>query len=347
MSQMMDGDLPPDQATELQQLLSSDARARESFVDLLALDTLLAEELGRESMTALVDLLADAEAPRLSPPDANAVVRWLPPHRSRKFVGWVTAAVVIIAALIATRSQNKAQASPASIVQAAVEMHAAAVERIYAVKVSHENEKTEDSDGLVTRDARVVTQGDRFYVEMNRGQREWVWGRDARGAIWLTLGQRRGLVVEPEEVDKALERMISVYSLNVETLLREILGNFELERADVSSATHVIIATPRPGKRSLRLRRAQVEIDRETKAIRRLILYRDLPRQGPSTVDFTLIEARPADESRFRPEGHLLEPHRLYTIDSRPDTRGEILANWLGAASNHWIKLPSEKENAK
>jgi hypothetical protein len=345
MSQMMDGDLSPGQTIELQQLLRSDAQARERLVDLLALDTLLAEELGPESMTALVDLLADPEAPGVRPPDASAVVRSSPPQRSWNFVGWVSAAVVLVATLIAIRGPNTAQASPATIVQAAVEMHAAAVERIYAVEVSQAG--SQDGDGQMTRDVRVVTQGDQFFVEMKRGQRAWVWGRDARGAIWLTLGQRRGLVVEPEEVDKALERMISIYSLNVETLLREILGHFELNRADVSSATHVIIATPRPGKRTPRLRRAQVEIDRETKAIRRLILERDSPRQGPSTVIFTLIEARPADESRFRPEGHLLEPHRLFTSDSRPDTRGEILANWLGAASNHWIKLPSEKVNTK
>jgi hypothetical protein len=58
-------------------------------------------------------------------------------------------------------------------------------------------------------------------------------------------------------------------------------------------------------------------------------------------VTFTLVESRPADEAKYRPEGHLTEPFRLLTRDSQPDNRRELLSSWFGSYAQRWIKTPN------
>ena len=59
VSQLIDGQLSTEQANELNCLARADARNLEYVVDQLLLDSLLSDELGGESLTALVDLVAD------------------------------------------------------------------------------------------------------------------------------------------------------------------------------------------------------------------------------------------------------------------------------------------------
>ena len=58
VSQLIDGQLSGEETAELNALVQSDAGHLERAVDQLLLDSLLTEELGTESLTALVDLVA-------------------------------------------------------------------------------------------------------------------------------------------------------------------------------------------------------------------------------------------------------------------------------------------------
>ena len=58
VSQLIDGQLSAEETAELNALVQSDAGHLERAVDQLLLDSLLTEEIGNESLTALVDLVA-------------------------------------------------------------------------------------------------------------------------------------------------------------------------------------------------------------------------------------------------------------------------------------------------
>lgn len=349
LSRFVDGTLSGMEFSALQTFLCADAVRRERFVNQMLLDSLLAEEIGTESVTALVDLVSDSGAMPVIPASSSsaevalALSAIAEPRRAGpgwKLWGWLSAAALVaVVAFSVGRWESSAFANAATIVRAAVETHATSIERVYLVEV----ERSADVPAELTpvREVRVATQGDRFYVEMNRGQRQWYWGRDAAGEIWLTVGPRRAIVVEPDELGVPLQYISDLYTLRLETLLNNFLKHCRLDRSDLSESTHVITATPRNRWRGGWVRRATIEVDRDTKTVRRLVIERELPQQGPSTVTFTLVDSRPTDESKYRPEGHLSEPFRLLTRDAQPDNRRELLQSWFGPAAERWIKTPS------
>jgi hypothetical protein len=339
IAEFIDGELSAADAAELSRLMKTDPRHAEQVVDQLLLDSLLSEELGSESLTALVDLVADAppRGARLQAAASTGVFRL--PRGSRRFwqsLGGVAVVAALMAAFLLGRWESSALANAATIVEAAREIHAAPVERIYIVRT--ERSATGDAGFPIPRDVRVATQGDRFYVEMNHGERRWFWGLDANGAIWLTLGPRRAIIVDQEECGAPLQYISHLYTLNLESLLQNFLKHCTLIHEEGPGAAHSITAIPRRRWRAGGLRKATIDVDRETKAVRRLVIERDSPQHGASTVTFTLVDVRAPDEAKYRPEGHLVEPFRLLTRETQPDKRRELLLNWFGPAAERWLK---------
>jgi hypothetical protein len=352
IAQLIDGQLSVEEAAELNRLVSADAEALEQVVDQLLLDSLLADELNSASLTALVDMVADGPViegscerlPDCPPcPPAGFQKRttgWKPIPRFAKRAVWAAAAaaVVMLAAFLVERWDATALADATAVVRAAMVTHAEPIERIYVVTVERSEAVSPGLDS--PREVRVTTQGDRFLVEMNRGERGWVWGRDADGAIWLTAGPRRALVIAQDELGAPLQYISDLYSLNLESLLQNVLKHCTLTHDGTLDAAHTITATARRRWHGGWLRTATIEVDRETKAVRRLVIDREIPQHGTSTVTFTLVDSRTPDEAKYRPEGHLTEPFRLLTRNSQPDNRRELLVNWFGPYAERWIKSP-------
>jgi hypothetical protein len=227
-----------------------------------------------------------------------------------------------------------AGASAAVVIEAAESVHAAKLAREYVVEI----ERAGAGGAFVPpRDVRVATQGDRFFVTMSRGARQWFWGRDAAGAIWITVGPRRAVVVDREELGLPLRFISDLYGLEIETLLRTFRKHCRVERFEREGGTHVIEVTPRFAGGRAGFRRATIDVDRESKVVRRLVLERELPEFGRSTVTFTLAETRAIDEADYGPGGHLEEPYQLLTRATVPDRRRELLGNWFGAVADRWI----------
>lgn len=366
IAELIDGQLTTADGAELNRLLLADPHSASHVVDQLILDSLLSEELGTESLTALVDLAGQSPAdescsveshpdkpPAGESPSAESPVG--PWSRTWRAMGqvfsarrtWHVAGVLAVVAVIGLafvmgRWERSSFASSSEvIVRAAIDAHAGPVERVYVVQ-------TERSAAGVAgfkppRDVRVTTQGDRFFVEMNRGERSWHWGLDPDGSIWLTLGARRAIVINREELGPALHHISSLYTLNVETLLQDLCKHCSLEYKEGTEGTHFITATAKRRWNGAGLRKATIEVDRETKAVRRLEIHRDIPFQGASTVTFTLVDSRAPDESKYRPQGHLVAPYRLLNRDTRLDLRRELLANWFGPLAERWLKAPEAK----
>jgi len=379
VARLIDGDPADDVAAELADLLRDSPGDREALVEQFLLDSLLRDELGSESLSALVDIVADGElGPQVGA--AGAAVssagdrtsgaamtdkigmsnmtgrsresRPLPaaPRSGEprwRTLGWAGAAVAGLASIIigiALRDPAGA-ASAAHVIQVAEVVHAEPVERVYLVDVVREADAT--ADLVPPRDTRVATQGDRFYVEMRRGDRHWFWGRDAAHAIWMTVGRKHAIVVDSVEQGMALRYLGDLYTLNLETLLSTFRRTCRLAHSNGSAGTHVIEIMPYVTTERGGIRRATIEIDRETKAVRRLVLERDFRWHGKSTATFTLVETRPADEDRYGPHGHLDAPARIIDHATSLSERRALLSQWFGSQANRWIRVPEEPQDAR
>jgi hypothetical protein len=359
-----DGDPADDVAAELADLLRASPGDREALVEQLLLDSLLRDELGSESLSALVDVVADggavpsagAAAPAAADGTRGAAVpasgRAGRPRARRaaprsgvprwRTVGWVGAAAVTLASLVIgiVLRDRAGAANAAHVIQVAEAVHAEPVERVYLVDVVREADAT--ADFVPPRDTRVATQGDRFYVEMRRGDRHWFWGRDAAGATWITVGRSQAVIVHDDEQGPTLRHLGELYTLNLETLLRTFRTFCRLAHSTGTVGTHVIDVTPRVAFKRGGLRHATIEVDRETKAVRRLVLEREFPHYGRSTVTFTLVDTRPADEVRYGPLGHLEEPAVILDRAMGPGGLRDLLETWFGSQANRWIRVPEE-----
>jgi hypothetical protein len=333
MSKLIDDAISEGELTELTAIAGTDPNLRAQFIDHLLLDTLLEEELGQESLIALIDTVSLNPQPqaRKSQGITNPRLR-LPVRRW----GWLVAATIAIVILSAFFFQNDrmAIANASQLVQAAIHTHAAAIERIYVVEITRGPSK--ETQVELPKDVRVATQGDRFWVQM-RGQREWAWGRNEQGSVWMTLGPQQAVIVDAEEMGMPLRYIGDLYTLNLETLLKSFLKYYQLESSDGPAGTTIIVANPRRQWSNRPLKRATIEVDRETKAIRKLVLEREAE-QIQSVSTFTLVDSRAANESLYQPEGHLTEPYEIFGIETQRIDRRERIMNWFGSRADRWLR---------
>ncbi|MFM7071207.1 MAG: hypothetical protein ACKO38_05370 [Planctomycetota bacterium] len=232
IAELIDGTLSDSDSADLNRLLQTHPQFADQVANQLILDSLLSEELGAEPLAALVDLVGQpcASQPSASQPSASQVPPPAAPPRSfrtsrlgRAFnqliaarrtwhvAGALATLAVVAVAFVMGRWERMTLASSSDvIVRAAMDAHAAPVERVYVVQTERSptgptgSGSPTGSVGSVgfkpPRDVRVATQGDRFYVEMNRGERSWYWGLDRDGSIWITLGSRRAIVIDRANV---------------------------------------------------------------------------------------------------------------------------------------------------
>lgn len=137
-----------------------------------------------------------------------------------------------------------------------------------------------------------------------------------------------------------LQRLCDLYGLKAETLLGDLLAHYELSEVRLGRVgprhPRDAPATEHPA--------AVVELDRDTRAIRKLTLVRQTPGNGTVTLTFLLVETRPVDDVRYRLEGHLTEPFQIYDRTSGAAKRREILSRWVGpAAADRWLIAPAKK----
>jgi hypothetical protein len=304
----------------------------------------LRAHLERQEQTLDVEPLAarllgrQASDPRLEP--ARPLKRpWAKWSLGLGTVG-IAAALLLVVFLMPSAEVRAEQA-----IRQAEEALRLPVERCYLVEVRPDDDGLGE-EVLPTRTMRVWAAEDKFRVEMTRGNFRWSWGRDTDGVVWLTSNPRRGLRIAPEEQGPGLLWMAELYGLRPETLLSQILAHCRL-REDArpgSNYPRVIHAEPRATARQVWLRSATLELDAETKAVRKLTLKRaNKADGGTTTVTFTLIDTRPVEHARYGLEGNLVDPFQIYDRDFQPERRREILARWVGPHVDAWLKPVAKK----
>jgi hypothetical protein len=315
------------------------------------LDRLLAEHLGRQAQAVDVGPLSNRirETAKQNPP---ADVGRLAGGRWRRLAAWalpVAIACGIAAIVIFPPRAEPLRASPQELLQEAQKAHRLPLDRRYLVELQRSDDAGDDGLPPTFRTTSLWTRGDRFWFEATNRRNpniKWAWGRDENGTIWIVPRPHVGVRVEPDEAPPWLARMCDIHELRPEHLLGEILRDFDLVREEGETpATQVIRATRKAGRRAPPIRTAVLELDTETKALRRVSLDRQLPARSVTTT-YTLVETQTQADDQYRLEGHLTSPYEIFTADNHPERRGQFLQLAFGPRALEWFQ-PTPKEGPK
>lgn len=235
----------------------------------------------------------------------------------------------IVFALFAIQPAGKAQARPAEVVALARGAHEAPIDHHYLLRTEGSVARRGPLAGIdFSRDVDLWTRGDRFRIEpgpTGTGS----WGRDEHGDVWLAFSPKAGVRFDAGEVPVALSDFLTVRSVDLPSLLSEVLRRTELERQPGSPGIDRIEATPPPGARRTLLR-AVLDIDRETYLVKRLELHRRIV-GAAVVVTLTHLDSisRPADSYRLKGQ---LAPGADIGDRGRPARRLQLLVRHkLGA----------------
>jgi hypothetical protein len=251
-------------------------------------------------------------------------------------VGASAAAAVLVLFALSTFHSQPVLARAETLVREAKKAHRLPLDRCYLVEVRRDSPLYDQTSPMTatTRQTRLWTRGDRFWVESVQPQQRWAWGRDERNRVWIAVGPHRGLRLDPDEVPPWLDLCCDLFCIKVEQLLGTVLRDFDLERessgGDASPATQIVRATPRPGPRRSNLRSVVLEIDAETRVVRRMVIERMAWGQPFATATYTLADTQTLDDRMYQLEGHLSDPHLVFTRDFQPERRQALLTLWFG-----------------
>ena len=228
-------------------------------------------------------------------------------------------------------------ASAEVLVRDAQHAHHQPVDRCYLVDVRRESDAPDESRAFtaLSSTTRLWTRGDRFWIESTNPRQKWAWGRDERGGLWLsfTALQPRGVRLDPDEVPRSLEQACDLFSMRPETLLADIRRDFALTReATPDRSGQRIAAALKPNRYSPVLRSATLEIDPETKVIRKLVLNRLRNGQPLAAVTYTLVETGTQEDAKYQLEGHMPAGATILSRTNNPRLRQKVLNDVFGAA---------------
>ena len=290
----------------------------------------------------------------LAAPSLDSVAEFghRPKSRARaawKWAGAVAAAAAVITGFVLLVQERTALAKGETVVREARRAHLLPIDRCYLVEIKRESSLVAELSPASpqVRQTRLWTRGDRFWVESVRPVQRWAWGRDEANRFWIAFGPHTAVRMEADEIPFWLNVYCDLHSLNFEKWLAEVLNRFELTRdtkhGDADSSTIVVRAKAKARAKipqSPSVESAELEIDAETRVVRRMVVRRVLNGAPFATVTYTLAETDALDPADYQVEGHLSEPSEIYTRENKPERRKELLARWFGPGSGRRFPTP-------
>ena len=269
-------------------------------------------------------------------------------RRSRVLLRWAGLAAVaagLFACVTLFWQDRKAFAKGETVVRDARQAHSMPIDRCYLVEVRRESSMVAELAPGLARfpSTRLWTRGDRFWVESANPDDRWAWGRDESNRIWVAFGPHTAMRMDADEVPERLNLYCNLHSLNVEQLLGDVLGKFDLSReASPSGADSSTIRVLARAREMIRLgpsvQAVELEVDAETRALRRMVVRRAWNGQTLATVTYSLAETDALDPAKYQVEGHLTDPSEIFTRDHLPQRRRELVTRWLGARPARWLR---------
>lgn len=309
MQQYADGVASAETTARLEAALHEDAEFRVLFLEYLNLDCALS-----------------AVASSIPEPQVEKVVAF--PRLMRPWA-WAMAACLVAAAILGSVVLLP-QASAAAILRHALKAHAAVLDRCYRVEIKREASSEGIGSSPATRESRLWTRGDRFWIETRFGERTVAWGREAGGAVWFSFSPELGVRMDPDEVREQLALACELRSLQIESLLRSVLADFDLRREPGGARSQIIHAQLKAGRTHPLYRAALLEVDAESGVLRRVLMHRVLRGQS-KVVTFTLLETSLQGEGAYTLAGHLTPQAKVYDRLTEPGKRGPLLARFFSA----------------
>ena len=129
----------------------------------------------------------------------------------------------------------------------------------------------------------------------------------------------------PESLALACE----LRSLELESLLRSILADFDLRREPAGGGTDRIHAELKEGRTHPRYRSALLELDSQSHVLRRVVLHRAHNGRAVAAVQFTLVETSLNDDASYTLTGHLAPDAAIYDRQSGRGKRGALINEFL------------------
>jgi hypothetical protein len=154
----------------------------------------------------------------------------------------------------------------------------------------------------------------------------------------MMFGAREGVVLHPSETPPWLTIYGDLCSMQPDRLIAEVLRDFDLRREDApaASSVHTIRADLKPGREHRGLKNAVLELDAETKVLRRVVLYRETA-GARLTTTFTLVETKNQDEIEYPLDGK--EGKReFFSTDYKPEERRRLLSHLFGQRGPEWLR---------
>lgn len=305
-------------------------------------------DLGPE-IERLVRAALDREAERVDPRPLFdrilAETRGTPVLRParRRLVSWrvagLAASILAIVAVCSpiVRQDRRVLAKSDAVVREARRAALMPIDRCYLVEVRRESSlAAEVAPNLPqVRQTRLWTRGDRFWVESVRPDQRWAWGRDEANRFWIAFGPHQAVRYEADEVPQWLAIYCDLHSLNVERWLTDVLDRFDLDREETADAADPSTIRIKAKARDAvplgpSVLSAELEVDAETRVMRRLVVRRAWDGNPLATVSYSLAETDALDPSKYQVEGHLSDPADIFTRDHEPLRRKELMARWAG-----------------
>lgn len=306
----LDGDLPRTEEAALQQALENDPESLVHLGDRAVLHGLLREMAGR------VDVGGRGPRPR---------------SRLGRPVAWVAAAVAACVVLAGVLTIPQATASPVAVVTKALEACRTVLDRRYAVRLEPTQAALHGIRGqsLQPRESTLWARDARFVQALEVADERLVWGRDARGTVWFAMSPDAVAVFEADEIPDMLAEQCDLRTLDLETLLGSLLAGFDLERTSRTASTDTILARPSAGAAPARFGTVELEIDRRTMVVKRVVLERRHRDRAVAITRFTLEETASGREAQYEWSSHVDPEIEVRDRESALGARRELLTEFL------------------
>lgn len=277
-------------------------------------------------------ILAGVRAKNATTPEAPKTRRppRIPTASARWSMGVAAACLVMIFAWNQHRASVRADAiNLVRVAKAALEPRSDYMYRIQINLAHGVAERFPFLAALAPLDCRLWTRADRFWIEARRADWTWACGRDERGQPWIAPNRETGLFFVTEEAPMPLALALELCSLDLETVLDLLLTDFDSnivdDDTDASAGITRIRGTLKPSRPPRRFRSVEVEIDNETKRVRRVVLARMHLGRAIAQVSFTFDQTASQPEQAYRLSGHLDPEHLTYGPDQPLRRRRELI----------------------
>ena len=321
----LDDDLSDHEQVELRAALECNSEALEYFSNRAILNQLLAKSLSGKIPSAKTAIALHKDFDSL-PKVASGKKRSL----SNTWV-WISSAAAIGLLLLSMAFLPRATANPAELLRKTLVEYREAMDRCYNVSVELENKplRSRFARRAVPADSKLWVRGKSFVQIFEAPKGPLIWGRKPNGSIWFTVSGKSAAVFESNEIPETLRDVCDLRTLNLTTLIESLLTDYDLKYSDRENGIHTITAKRRPESRIAKSGTVEIEIQADSKLVRRVTIEKLNDKRPVAVVSFSLDQIQQVPNSFYELENHLQPDSPVYDRSTRFGRRSDLLRDFL------------------